>query len=838
MNLDQLKNAIKIFYPAIVLDGLVSRKTRVSAGKVLQALLFIFWIITAIAEASKLPKFPWRTGSEWVAFLQQWEPVFMGALFISVALWLLARAFESFYDSYYFIGLQTILPEAGLSEAKPPITFEAAEVLNSGFETGDFTGAFLRSRLGGRVCMRLGFSRKTVEGFLSARLHVVGLSVFKFPELTDTSVAGFSDLAKAVIESDAEFFKFLSTQNVSEKDFVGASDWVEQNEQYFRRHDRFWSKDSLGKISGIGKDWSYGGAYALEKYAHDITEHGADPSMAGAHVDEQEELEAVLARSGEANALLVADEGVGALGIVYDLGSRITQGSVLPPLEHKRVYLLDTNALVNSSKDKGKFEGELLHLLNSAVRSGHIILVIPDLPHFIESAQSIGADVMSLMDSYLALAEFQVIALSNPGAFHQGLEGNSKILHRFEKILVKDRDEKSTLRALEEAVLTEESKGRVFFTYQSLATVAEGARRYFSDGVTSDKAIHLLAELVPHVQAKKKNFVERSDVLELLEIKTGIPTGDVSVAEKEKLLHLEDILHKRIIGQDEAIKAISNAMRRARSDIENPERPMGSFLFLGPTGVGKTETTKALAATFFGKEDSVIRLDMSEYRTDDALKRLTGSFEDGKVGVLSAKLRERSYGVLLLDEFEKTSKEVLDLFLQILDEGFFSDMSGRRVNARNLIIIATSNAGSDLIWKTLRGTDADSRGQNADGQVLNKDAVINEIINRGIFKPELLNRFDGVILFHPLSTKHLQEIAGLMLKKLQKRLMEKGIEFVINDAVLKAVMSAGTDQQFGARPMNRAIQEKIEQVIAQKIISGEAKAGSRIEFTAEELSII
>jgi ATP-dependent Clp protease ATP-binding subunit ClpA len=322
-------------------------------------------------------------------------------------------------------------------------------------------------------------------------------------------------------------------------------------------------------------------------------------------------------------------------------------------------------------------------------------------------------------------------------------------------------------------------------------------------------------------------IVERSDVLALIEAKTGISTGDVKATERDTLLNLETILHQRIIGQDEAVTSISNAMRRARSDIENPERPMGSFLFLGPTGVGKTETTKALASVFFGKEESIIRFDMSEYQGDDSLARLIGSFGSGKQGVLSSKLREQPYGVLLLDEFEKTNTEVMNLFLQILDEGFFSDMTGKRVNARNLIIVATSNAGSDLVWNLLR----DGKDLSA-----NKDVIVNEIINRGIFKPELLNRFDGVILFHPLSTDNLQKIAVLMLKKLQTRLTEKGIELVVNDALLKAVISAGTDPQFGARPMNRAIQEKVEQVIARKIIAGEAPSGSRLELTEAELA--
>jgi ATP-dependent Clp protease ATP-binding subunit ClpA len=253
---------------------------------------------------------------------------------------------------------------------------------------------------------------------------------------------------------------------------------------------------------------------------------------------------------------------------------------------------------------------------------------------------------------------------------------------------------------------------------------------------------------------------------------------------------------------------------------------MGSFLFLGPTGVGKTETTKALADAFFGGEGAIIRLDMSEYKTIDALERLIGNFAIGKPGVLTSMLRDKPYGVLLLDEFEKTSKDVMDLFLQILDEGIFSDMSGRKVNARNLIIIATSNAGSEMIWKIVK-----EKGENA----INKDEIISYIVNQGIFKPELINRFDGAIIFKPLTRVYLAKIAELMMKKLNKRLVEKGLEVLITPELINALVERGTDPTFGARPMNRAIQDKIETMVADKILRGEAPAGTKIVFGSEDL---
>jgi len=279
---------------------------------------------------------------------------------------------------------------------------------------------------------------------------------------------------------------------------------------------------------------------------------------------------------------------------------------------------------------------------------------------------------------------------------------------------------------------------------------------------------------------------------------------------------------------NEAILAIGSSLRRARSGIESANKPLGSFLFLGPTGVGKTETAKALSEVFFDSDKKIIRLDMSEYSGGDSLSRLLGSFETGKQGVLTSLLRENQYGVLLLDEFEKANGEVHNLFLQILDEGVFSDMVGKKVNARNLIIIATSNAGSSTIWDYVK--ESKSLAEN-------KQKIIDEIIHDGLFKPELINRFDGVILFHPLSESDLKQVATIMLKKLAKRLEEKSLELVITDELVDYLVQKGSDPTFGARPINRAIQDNVEEIVARKLISGEAQPGSKIIIIREELEL-
>ena len=280
------------------------------------------------------------------------------------------------------------------------------------------------------------------------------------------------------------------------------------------------------------------------------------------------------------------------------------------------------------------------------------------------------------------------------------------------------------------------------------------------------------------------------------------------------------------MGQNEAVSGIASAVRRARSGISNPKRPLSSFLFIGPTGVGKTEVSKALAESFFGDENKMARFDMSEYNGADALSRLIGDFALNKSGLLASKIRDNPYCVLLLDEFEKAAPDVLDLFLQILDEGIFTDALGRQVNCRNLIIIATSNAGSDLIWEAIRS------GKNLAGS---REFIVNSIIKDKIFKPELLNRFDGTIFFHPLQKSELQKIAELGLRKLGRRLKEKNIDLVINRDIINFLVEKGGDPQFGGRSINRAIQNEIEDLVARKIVSGEAKPGSRIEIKREEL---
>ena len=331
----------------------------------------------------------------------------------------------------------------------------------------------------------------------------------------------------------------------------------------------------------------------------------------------------------------------------------------------------------------------------------------------------------------------------------------------------------------------------------------------------------LLDQIATSCAGQNIYVIGADEAQEVISTKTGVPRGEIKGDEREKLSKLEDVLHKRVIEQNSAIEAVSNALRRARSGLTNPKRPLGSFLFLGPTGVGKTETAKALAEIFFGSENEILRLDMSEFTGEDALEKMIGSHVAGSTGVLASRMRDKPYGVLLLDEFEKTTDKVKNLFLQILDEGIFSDGLGSKVSARNLIVIATSNAGSDLIYQNSQlGKEIESQRQ----------VILDEIIHRGIYRPELLNRFDGIILFHPLSKLALSKVAELQINKLNDRLKEKGIELLVEPDLIEFLSGVGLDPKFGARALNRAIQDQVESLIAKKIVDNTIKNGTKISL--------
>jgi ATP-dependent Clp protease ATP-binding subunit ClpC len=809
----ELKNlAINEYYPALFLERVLPHKFFRKIQHIAELLVGISLVaVVALYTLNRVHHTP---------MTELLLPKTYGLFFLTLPLWMIVLSLRAFYYSYYFKGV----PDRYSSAPMPTLTFELAHILYR-TQRKDILRGFIRSRQGRMIMLRAGISQENIQHFLKTRKKIITAKELQFETHQKISVI---DYILALYSADKDFTQFLFAHQIQQKDLEAIVRWVVEREVKNKMKHRWWSKDRLGRIPGLGKNWAYGRTFSLDDYTRSLP----FVSFTGLEVDtvygakELQELESILVKTKGGNVFLVGDDREELLEIIARLENMIEEGTAFPELEHKRIIAFDTDLVTSVTKTKQEFESKLLDIMHEADYAGNTILVIVDFPSFVASAEALGSDIISLLDRYFTSPMLHIVGLSDSERFHAKLERNAALMQRFEKVLVQTIDENNTVRVLENEIIPLEQRFHIVFTYPALIAIAESAERYFPDAIMPDRAIDLLNELAPKIAATGKKVIVRDDVLSLVTTKTGIPIGDIHDDEREKLLNLENTLHRRIIGQDIAVQAIANAVRRARSGINNPNRPMASFLFLGPTGVGKTETTKALADVFFGAEAQIERLDMSEYAGNDALPKLIGSFESGKAGVLSTLLREHPYGVLLLDEFEKTTPEVMNLFLQILDEGFFSDSAGKKINARNLLIIATSNAGSDLIWEAVKHGDNLSHA---------KELIIDSIIKANIFKPELLNRFDGVIVFHPLGKEHLEKIARLQLEKLQKRLALRGINLIINDELVEYLLKYGSDPKFGARPMNRAIQDKVEQVIAEKMISGQYKTGSDITLSRGDL---
>jgi ATP-dependent Clp protease ATP-binding subunit ClpC len=808
MTFEALKAKTTHYEPALRLDEVLPRKRRA-------AIQLISWFCTALFAVAIIVR-PYVQ----LPFFTEHGGVLFGLFFIFSAAAFTTVLITLFYNSHYFIDVEAVLREKRIGGASVPLSYLVAQIIY-GTDEADITLGFVRSPFGSFMLSRLGITPVDIQTFFTTRAARVSGNALEFSNGVKITAPMY---AQALFVADTAFAQFLFERGIQEREYMGAAKWVDDMEERAKHMERWWGKDGFGRIPSIGKSWSYGQIYHLERYASEIV-YGAAPTDSAA-LREVESLEAILVRSAGANALIVAEAGSGEMDVIYGLVGMIRAGTALPLLEGKRVFVLRTDTLVDQFKERTQFEKNVTDLLVEAVRAGDIIVVLDDLPTLIQRAGSLGVDIGTLLSPFLQARGVQLIAIADKTRFHEVIELNTMLTNAFEVLRTSGKDELALVTVLEDEVLRVEHASGVFFTYQAVEALAQSAARFFTEGVALDKARDLLLEVPTFVRTAGRTLITRDDVLALVESKTGVPQARaVEGAEKEKLLNLESILHSKVVGQDEAIAAIANAMRRSRAGLTNENRPIGSFLFLGPTGVGKTETAKALAEVFFGSKAPMLRLDMSEYSGGDALNRLIGSFEGKKAGVLATMLRDQKYGVLLLDEFEKTTPEVLNLFLQILDEGFFSDMLGKRVNARNVIVIATSNAGSNEIFKLV------GEGKNL---TESKGALIDTIVSAGIFKPELINRFDGVILFHPLGKEQLVHIARLMAERLGKQLSEQGLRLRVTDDLLQFLVREGFDEKFGARPMNRVLQERVEKLLADELIRGAITKGSTVEFVASE----
>jgi len=672
-------------------------------------------------------------------------------------------------------------------------------------------GKFIIDRLG-LSHQLFNFDKETDPGDWTAFTNYLKKKINDNPE--------FSDLFEALVSVYQPLITIFSRYNFSVADVYQTALWYERLSKIRKTS----APDDLNKIKnipGIGASWAYGYTVEFDKYGRDLTKHPTPYPLLLGREEELTKMQQILLKGEGNNILLVGEPGTARHILVYTLASAVATGNCLPGLSHKRLIELDMHALTATKPTFSEVKGLAVEILSEAERAGNIIIVIDEIDKFVSEAGE-RVDYTSVF-SQIASSHVGLIGITTNDNYHRYIESNADLSKLFEKIDIKPPDIDTVLEELEVSIVpVVERKHKIFVTFGALVKIIEDSDRYITNTPFPAKAIDLLDEVAVYLTSERKETVLRAfHIDEFLTSKLHFPIGDLQKSEKDKLIGLEELLHKRIINQDEAIRVLAAALRRARLNIAKVNKPMGSFLFLGPTGVGKTETAKALAQYFFGGEQFLIRFDMSQYQKEEGLERLIGSAKMGTPGELSKSLRDHPYAVLLFDEFEKADPLIYNLFLTLIDEGYITDHTGKRLDGRNTIIIATSNAGASFIRENLK---LGVQGSNLAPKIL--DYVQKE----RIFSPELVNRFDGAVVFTPLSEGHLREVAKLMLGNLNSRLAKNKISVKVTEDLVKKLAILGFAPEFGARAINRVIAEKIEDAVAQKLLSGTVAPGEQIRI--------
>ncbi|GFR34927.1 ATP-dependent Clp protease ATP-binding subunit ClpC [Thermobrachium celere] len=643
----------------------------------------------------------------------------------------------------------------------------------------------------------------------------------------------------------------------------------------------------------------------LDQFGRDLTELARegklDPVIG--REEETERVIEILCRRTKNNPCLIGEPGVGKTAIAEGLAQKIVEGNVPEILKNKRVVTLDLSGMIAGSKYRGEFEERLKRVMDDIKKAGNIILFVDEVHTIVGAGAAEGAmDASNILKPALARGELQVIGATTIDEYRKYIEKDSALERRFQPVMVGEPSVEESILILKGLRDKYEAHHKVKITDEAIEAAVNLSHRYITDRYLPDKAIDLMDEAASKVRLKtltappdikrleeeiekvrkdkdeavnmqeyekaaKLRDKEQELVNELNKLKeswqnkadnenlsvtaedianvvsrwTNIPVNKLTETESEKLLKLEEILHNRVVGQEEAVKAVARAVRRARVGLKDPKRPIGSFIFLGPTGVGKTELTKALAEAMFGDENAMIRIDMSEYMEKHAVSRLIGSppgyvgYEEG--GQLTEKVRRQPYSVVLFDEIEKAHPDVFNILLQILEDGRLTDGKGKTVDFKNTIIIMTSNVGASTIKKQQGlGFAANTEKEKESSYEKMKENVMEDL--KKTFRPEFLNRIDDIIVFHQLEEKDIEKIVELMLNSVLKRLKDLDIEVEYTEDVKKHLAKAGFDPVYGARPLRRAITKAVEDKLSEEMLKGNIKKGDRVKMDVKDEEIV
>lgn len=751
------------------------------------------------------------------------------------------------FELFYRFKITRVLPPTKVSEIKPEsdlsdlVDFELARILLSR-PIWNTTFNLLRSlTLDPKVnffLYKASIRGETLGKFIddkeTANLQELLQLAASFSERDNCPYIDSLSLLAAIFAESPSLKALAFEEELKEVDLENILHWSRSVFQESYQAVPFWERSYRPIGLGFASMWMGGWTLETEKYTQDINGRMLqDSNFLVGREKEIQLAEQVLGRTTKRNLILLGEPGIGKSAIVYSLAAKSLRGELPENLKYKRFLELDLGSVMASAKE-GEIEERVKNILIEVSHSGDVVIFIPQIENLAGGLENGKLDITGLLNQTLKNINLQIIGTSTRVAYHKFIEDKATFADDFEVIDVSEPGTDAAIKILEEATGKIESQTGVIISYSAVKKAVELSERYLIDRVLPGKAINLVDEAASAVALSGNRVLDGQDIEKVVTDKAKIPVNLAAGNEKDKLLKLEETLHARVVGQEDAIKAISEAVRRSRTLKRESKKPIGVFLFLGPTGVGKTETAKALAEVYYGSEDRIIRLDMSEFNQETAVYRLIGSppgaseYKEG--GQLTEAVRVDPFSLVLLDELEKAHPKVEEIFLAIFDEGRITDSSGRPISFTNTIIIATSNAGSEFIREEIQKQTPQSKL---------KQSLIDKLLKENIFKPEFINRFDDVIVYKPLSDVEVTSVVKFMLKNLTTRLAKQDLTVKVTPEVITFLAEKGYDNQFGARPLQRAIQDQVESKISQAILESKISRGSdvQVNLVNNEISI-
>ncbi len=662
--------------------------------------------------------------------------------------------------------------------------------------------------------------------FLAPLTHASSMTVWNeagrlMQELHATTIDA-ALLTAALIRTVPNVDQYLASARVDADDITSGAAW------YLHLQEVFEASGKRGHDGGIGRDWAFGFTPLLEQFGYNLSMHIGSQGLLQHDLPSREAIVQqagrLLAQAGRHNVALVGSLGAGKTTVVHSLAKKLLDADKSLPYElhYNQIVALDPTTLIAQASGRGELEGLVQNLLYEAHKAKNIILFLDDAQLFFEDGNG-AVNISNVLMPILEGGALRLIMAMDEQRWLRISQGNPALSQYLNRVVVPPTDEHETMLILEDQLLLFEYHQKVTYTYQSLEAVYRLSSRYMSEQVMPGRALKLLESAA---NTAEEGLVTHRSVEQAIEQTQGVKVGTAdTVSERQTLLNLEDLIHQRMINQTHAVQVVSDALRRARAGVRESSRPIGTFLFLGPTGVGKTELAKSVAAVFFGGEDHLVRLDLNEFSGPNDVARLIADPAQDK-NSLTAQIGHQPFSVVLLDEIEKAHPNVLNTLLQLLDEGILRDINNREISFRDAVIIATSNAGADRIRQHIEA-----------GQQLEQfeEQFVNELISANVFRPEFLNRFDEIVLFRPLKPAELLQVVDIILASLNKNLAAQKVSVVVDQDAKQLLVNSGYDPRLGARPMRRVVQRVVENIVSNQLLAGQVVPGGQVHVSAADV---